>query len=441
MSESERIATDKPKGRPRIYWGWYVVAAAFLTGFVASSAASFTFSVIVVPMSEGMGWTRTQLFLAITIAGWSAGVTAPVFGRLVDKYGARYIMTSGALLLGLFLLLTSQVRTLWEYYLVFGVGIGLSRPLVQSVGGPAAVVNWFIRKRNRVLPIISFATPASVVMTLPVAFLAENYGWRWSWVLLALTTWTLAVIPAWLFIRRRPEDMGLLPDGDSPQEVPAGSRVGSARPASSQDPVWRLSQVMRTRTFWLITAMINLTGVPGGTIILHMGAFFRDKGFTPAEAASGVFLYGVGAGLGRLFWGVVGEWFNVKQCLAMRAFAYAVVILVFLAAPGVLASYAAVLALGITVGGGQQLDNQVWADYYGRGIAGTILGVESLFGAFFRAGGPLFAAWMFDTFRTYNTAFSLFSGLCVLAGFCMLFANKPIPPDEAASALRANKAS
>ena len=412
--------------RFRIYWGWYVVLAAFLASTVAASASGFVFSVIVKPMTTAMGWTRTEFFLAITIGGIVAGVLSPLTGRLVDRYGARYIMAGGALFLAGSLLLTSQVTNLWQYYLVYGLGLGVSRPLLQSVAGPTAVVNWFVRKRNRVLPILAAASSASALMIFPVTYVIGNYDWRLAWVLLGSVALIFGVFPAWFFIRKRPEDMGLLPYGLTAEEAEAAqSRVEGESSLSELDPGWRLSQVLRMKAFWLISANFVLTGVPGGTIILHMGAFFSDKGFSPAAAATGVFLYASGAGVARVLWGVLGEWFSVKRLITALSFAYSLGILGLLAAPGQLSSYVAVVTLGMIVGGSMQLHSQAWADYFGRGIVGSILGVQLVISTISTGGGPIFAAWMFDAFGNYNSAFSIFSGLCVVAGFAMAFARKP----------------
>src|SRR5690606_5884557 len=123
------------------------------------------------------------------------------------------------------------------------------------------------------------------------AWVTEHYGWRMVWAILGIACFTLAPL-AWFTIRRRPEDVGLLPDGDTPQDLARRASNESPGGAPHQDAPWTVRQALRTRAFWLMTAGFLLTSMPSSAIFINISGFVQTFGYTAIDGAWIVSIYG-----------------------------------------------------------------------------------------------------------------------------------------------------
>ena len=187
---------------------------AFLCLFIASGTTGFAFSVFLPSMSAELGWPRSQLVLATSMAWITASFVGPWFGKLIDRHGARVIVAIGMVVLTVAVAGSGLVTELWQFYLCFSVLGGIGRSIVQNVSPSAMVANWFLRRRTTAFSFAALGPPASsLVYPGIVAWMVLELGWRNAWVLLGLSALVMGVPTALFIIRRRPEDMGLLPDG------------------------------------------------------------------------------------------------------------------------------------------------------------------------------------------------------------------------------------
>ncbi len=414
--------------RRRFFYGWWIAATAFLGLFVSAGASSWAFSIIAKPMSEDLSWTRSQTFLVVTVSGVVGGLTSPLIGRLVDRHGAKTIIVISSIVSGMLLVLCGWVTSLWQLIAIFGIGRGIVSPGLGGIAPNAAVANWFVRKRGRVFATLSTGVAISGMVFPPlVTWIIAISNWRVAWIALGIITVVLVAPIAWYFMRRRPEDMGLKPDGEEPKEESV--KPGAAPVNSMLQPMeeFTAKEALRTRTFWLLTIAFALTGVPAMTIFLHLPLYFTDQGISAATAAGLTSLYAFGAFMARGVWGVFGERVSIQTLLVSQALLYAISIILFtlVGTDSLLLLYVPMLLLGIAAGGGMQLDNQAWADYYGRREIGTIMGYWNFFRVGFSSGGPLFAAWMFDLLGSYTVTFGIFAVFCLLAGIVLIFAKPP----------------
>ena len=214
--------------RTPFFYGWWIVMISFLANFMNDGIGYWTFGLFIVPMSEAFGWTRTMTTGAFTLWLVVGGLVSPVIGPLVDKHGARVIMAIGASICAVAAIAISQINALWQFYLLYGVVVGGSVPCFAGFILDTTIAKWFIRKRGRATAIAVMGYSASGIVLVPVLRLfMSRFGWQMSWSALGVLTGVLIIPLALLFMRRRPEDSGLLPDGGKaePEQVKARQHV------------------------------------------------------------------------------------------------------------------------------------------------------------------------------------------------------------------------
>ena len=202
--------------RPRLYYGWVIVAVALVMNIAASPTNAVAFSFFVAPMSDDLGWSRGTLALGLTFRLGVAGITAPIVGVLVDRIGARLLGTAAGLVAGVSLVGLAFVHDLWLYYLLFAIS-GLS-----GFGGPAGqllttvpVAKWFQAKRGRAMAIATIGMPLGTALYIPLLqAIIGGYDWRLAWIVSGLLVLVLAVPACAFLMRKDPESVGLTTDGE-----------------------------------------------------------------------------------------------------------------------------------------------------------------------------------------------------------------------------------
>src|SRR5581483_11259009 len=200
-------------------------------------------SIMLKPITDEFGWSRTATTGAITLGTILAGLVAPLFGRLADRYGPRLLMTAGALLLGGSYLALAHLGELWQFYAVYVTARGLTTPMLTGVVPMTAATNWFRRMRGRALGFVAMSTPlGGAVLAFSGQLIIESASWQTVFLVFAALTLTLLVAPAAALLRRTPEEMGLLPDGaPSLAAMEDAATAAAARPELS----WTLSEALR----------------------------------------------------------------------------------------------------------------------------------------------------------------------------------------------------
>jgi OFA family oxalate/formate antiporter-like MFS transporter len=407
-----------------LYRGWWVVFTAFLTQFNATGASGWVFGVLILPMQEDTGWSRSAIVGVLTLERLVGGAFGAWLGPLVDRHGARVLMTASALLAAACLFTLTLVNAPWQPYVVWAV-FGLSLPGLSTLAPVAAVSAWFVRRRARAIMLYTFGGATAGLVLAPImASVAGEWGWRAVWAVMGCMLCAVAPI-AWLAIRRRPEDLGLSPDGDTaaqsegaPYPRPEGRGVG---PDDSSTPSWTAHEVVRSASFWLLTLGFALTMLPASSIFIHMTAYIQSKGFSLEQGAAAVSIYGFGAVSGRFVWGFTVGRAGVRRALVLWGFAYGVSTIVYALPASLPGLYAATIFLGVTVGGSLQFRAQTFPDYFGRHIVGTLVGYSSAVGTVAGAVAPLLVAFAFDLTDSYTAIFVTFGICCIVAsaGFAL----------------------
>lgn len=382
------------------------------------------FGVLILPMQHDLGWSRSTIVGVLTLEKVSGGIFAVWLGPRLDRYGARLIMTCSALFAGCCLFGIAMAQTPAQFYLLWAL-MGLAAPGLMTLGPIVAISNWFVRKRAQAIMFATFGAAASALVLAPMmAAVAEAQGWRLAWVLMGILMWALAPL-CWFVVRRRPEDVGLEPDGG--RELQPAAPARSVHPDAAADTAWTVSKALRSRSFWLLSLGFMLTTLPASSIYIHMSSFVQSRGFSVEAGAAAVSVYGIGVLAGRFIWGVAAGRFGLHRTLVAYAFLYGLSILLFSRPTALWAIYATTVLLGIAIAGAQQLRAQAYPDYFGRRIVGTLLGYATIIATCTSASAPLLVAIAFDRTGSYVGVFSLWGICCIIAGIGFLF-SKPRQP-------------
>ena len=278
-----------------VYYGWVIVAVAWLANMVAATMNPVVFSIFIDPMRDELGLSLSGMAWAISIRMLTGGAAAPLMGRLIDSYGARWLGFFGGLISGGVLLSLYFVDNIWLIYALFAVS-GISG--FGTFGGQlltiVPVANWFVAKRGRATSIAATGLGAGTAIGVPLGlFLINTAGWRWAWVVFGLAIWVV-ILPGYAFLmRRRPEDLGLLPDGRQPQpEAAAGQAADSgAAPApapQAEEVNWTLGQAMRTPVLWFILLALTVYMFSSSGVLFLRVPYWNDLGVAAEHIALGV---------------------------------------------------------------------------------------------------------------------------------------------------------
>ena len=416
-----------------------------LGAFAATSIAGVVLGGIQGFIFEDTGWSRSTIGLAAGAGVWTSGVVAPVVGRLVDRHGARKLMPVGTLVIGICLIPMIWVGSLWQFFLIAIVARAISQPLLIGVVPRALAVNFFRRRRNFALALTGTFRPISGAITIQLFSLAAvAYGWRTTFQLLGIFSLILT-IPMALLIRRSPEDMGLLPDGDIVQTPgtplgpshasPASGRAGRSRSVTLREAPeedWAASEVLKTRTFWLI-AVATFLGILGGNgIAFNMVPYLHETANLPIAQAVGVLSLSTSLALADLVWGYLADKVSPRKLMVVGFLASMGLIVFLFTVRSVYTAYLFGALWGVSHGGIGVLVTILLARYYGRASFGTINGVMRPFEASGLALGQILGGVIYDLTGSYQGLFVGSFGLYLLSMVLILMAGQPVRPREAA---------
>ena len=417
-------APARPGGR--IYYGWYIVAAALATNGMSACLQGYSTGVFFVPMTDDLGWTRTEFIVALTISQFVMAIVGALIGGLIDRHGGRMLMLSGAVVTSAALLATAEVDELWQWLVLRGVaqavGVGLGGLLVANV----VLSKWFVRYRGRALGIavtgLSLAGVLTPTLLTPVV---DDYGWRTGWRVLAVAT-ALLMISAALVMRRQPEDHGLLPDGRAAEDPASGEEAERAR--LDYDTSLTRRQAIHSTSLWLLIAAFGLGGLSFTALGAQTIPFLTDSGFSRTTAAGMLSLFALPGLLTRAFWGVLAERIQ-PRLLAAAAFlatAAAMAIIIPAARSGSTPLVAlGFLTFGCGIAGFVPIQEVIWASFFGRRYLGGVRGVAMPFQLVFSAAGPFVVSLYFDAFASYDGVFAALA-LCSLLATALVLA-APMP--------------
>lgn len=414
---------------------------AFLSLFVGAGTAGFSFSLFLPAMTEELHSPRSVLVFATSLGWITASLASPWVGRLVDQRGARMILTVGMVSTAVYLAACGLVQNPWQFYFTFGVLGGLTRSVLQNVAPSAMVANWFLRRRTLAFSLAALAPPASSLIIPPVlAWMIVEHGWRNAWFMLAVLP-VLAILPVAWFVRRRPEDMGLRPDGDPPTAVapvPAATAGTAAppRPTRPAEEEWTLSEVIHSPAFWCLALGVALIQLTPQTVVVFLFSYFHDQGMSEAVSAGTISMLSLVQVSSRLFfWGpAIAKLGGVQRVTLLWG---ALMLGGDLALNGghtELTAYLFSAVLGLAMGGNLVIQLQIWPEYFGRKAVGAITGTAQIFMGVASAGGPVLGAAVLDATGSYMLLFLVLAACAFVGVVLLVLVGRPRRPARQAVA-------
>ncbi len=401
MSRLKKIIDWHPN--PPFYYGWLLLGTAALGAFIGTGVAQTVLGGVQDLIAVDMGWDRTTIAFAATAGTWISGLTMPFIGRLADRYGPRYMMVIAALMVGFGYIALSNVSSLWQFFVIYILLRSVAGPNLQNVVPRTVAVNFFRRRRNLALGITAQNRIVTESINIQIITLVSNYlDWRAAYRILGFVALPL-VIPLFIVMRKRPEDIGLLPDGDkSPPPEQASGGEGAAR---NTDFDWRMREAIALPTFWFIVGAEFLAVTTTGAIGFQIVPFLSDAGMTPTIAASALSISIFLGGLSVPLWGYISDKFSVKK-LAITALSLILVPTVLLLLVDPLAyGFPVVMFWGILAGGLNIVGSMMLSNYFGRTSFGALNGLTGPFRTAAMGLGPSLGALLFNVTGGYQAIF------------------------------------
>ncbi len=396
---------------PKIFYGWWIVAAGTLT-YALGYGARYGFAVIFPSLVEEFGWSRDTTATVLSSHMLVYGLVAPVVGAVVDRLGARFTMGLGALILGSGLGLSALGQSPWHFWLSFGVLFGTGLCLVGAVPFAMVLRNWFEKRRGLAFSMLYLGSGGSYAWYPAVAWAVEAWGWRTAFlgegILLAGVILPLLV----LVVRQRPEDRGLSRDGipalPGPEIsiVQRGQKTFHKTQDGQQD--WTLSRAIRARSFWLMClATFSLWGLMQHILMAHNVAFAVDLGI-PRMRVSGILSLVGAAYLGGALLAPVSDRIGRETTITLAALAGSSGILALILmkeASQEWLLYFHALAFGFGNGLGSPTIAAAVTDIFQGPKVGPVIGFIWLCFALGGCLGPWLGGWVFELTGEYSWAF------------------------------------
>ncbi|MGI9508084.1 MAG: MFS transporter, partial [Geminicoccaceae bacterium] len=246
----EKFALDVNK---RFFYGWVMVVVAMAGYFASGPGQSHIFSVFILPLSTDLGLDQTEISLAYALATLAAAFGLPYIGKLIDRYGMRQVVLITTTLLGFAAIAFGRVQGLIMLGLLFGALRFLGQGTLM-LSSSNLVAQWFSKKRGFAASLMALGFSESVALHPPLAqWLIDQVGWRDAWLWLGIATWVLYLPLVFFLVQNKPEDIGLLPDGDSPGGTAAAADEAGGKPKEAEIGLTS-GEALRTPAFW-ITAL------------------------------------------------------------------------------------------------------------------------------------------------------------------------------------------
>lgn len=417
--------------KSRLFHGWKVVAAASLQGMFGNGAISSGFPIFFEPVRQSLGISYTSMSVIFSMGRAEGGMGGPLVGWMVDRFGGRPMILFGGVTAGIGMILLSRATTYWQFLLLFVgvISVGKTAGLGQTL--MATVNQWFVRRKALAMSTLmtSFAGGGAIIVPL-LSLGISSIGWRdtllFTGIFIALLTLPVAAV-----IRSRPEDMGLLPDGD---ELPASAEPSRRRKVSELAPGdFTVRQATRTSAFWFMLMGLVMRVSATNAIIIHLFPILEGEGIEGGRAAlfvSAMFFMAIPLRFGL---GVAGGHISPRKLLfvGMNSAGLGLLGLRLIDGwPGLL-----IFIVGMAIVEGISSVNWIMlGDYFGRSRFASLMGFMSVFHNIGLVISPIYSGWIRDQTGAYDLVLVTFIPIFMVGGLAFALARKPTPPEASVPA-------
>jgi predicted MFS family arabinose efflux permease len=404
---------------PRIFYGWYIVAAAVLIQLYIGGVVNFGFTAVFDPLSEEFGWSSAQISLAASLRGLEVGLLSAAVGLLLDRWGPRKLLIAGTLLIFLGYLILSGVSSLGMFYAAFAL-IALGMSACTGIVLLTAVNHWFRRRAGLTTGIVASGFGLGGLIVPVVTGLIDTFEWRTAMLVIGIGMLVIC-LPLSLFVRHKPEAYGYLPDGDAAVEAPREAKTAGVQAADTEVnvPVW---EALKDRAFWHISLSSMCHSFVVGAVVTHIMPYLGSVGISRSTAALVALVLPVASIAGRLSSGWLSNIMGnravyagsfVSFTVGMFLFAYTGEARLWLIVPFVVA---------FSSGWGFSVTSRITLlrESFGRASFGAVLGFNSTIMMIGNVSGAPIAGWTYDRFGSYQGAWLVF-GAITLVGMMLAF--------------------
>ncbi|MDZ4718413.1 MAG: MFS transporter [Roseiflexaceae bacterium] len=363
----------------RFYYGWVIVLTLSLTQLTSWGVVYYGFGVLMPAISADLGWSRTILTGGFSLALLASGIVAVPIGHWIDQHGTRRLMTIGSIAATLLLLAWSQISSVVGFYVVM-IGLGLAMAAILYEPAFAAITIWFRRDRSRALAVLTFFGGLASLIYIPlIERLVALSGWRMALVQLTVIVGCITILPHAVLLRRRPQDLGLLPDGDSSSvlHVPIATEL---LPAPN---VWR------SGSFWWLASAFSLTTLVITTLNVHIVAYLLEQGYPSSFAALAAGMHGLMSVSGRLTLAPLGGRLTLRWLTVLLFVMQAIAVVVLLLVPSQAGVLLYVAIFGLGAGAATPVRAALVAERYGSSAYGRINGSLTMLATWARVIAPV----------------------------------------------------
>lgn len=416
--------------KSRIFYGWWIVAGAFGIQVLQTGLLHQSFGTYATLLRDEFRWSSTAISIAFALQSIESGVLGPVQGWMIGRFGPRTVMRFGVITFGLGFMLFSQLDSLLTFYIAFVMtAIGASMAGFMSI--TTTIINWFERKRTLAMGLMQTGMSVGGLLVPLVAWSLMTYGWRttafMSGVIVIVTGLPLAQL-----MKGRPEDYGLLPDGDTEEDQDTSDTSGAERVTPrvrSARPSFTTREALRTPAFWLISVGHSVALLVVSALSVHLVLHLHDDlNYSLKDAASVVALMTTVMMFGRIAGGFLGDRFEKRKIAALAMFGHAAAMLALAWGHSFLLVAFFAVAQGLAWGVRGPLMQAMRADYFGRASFATIMGFSSMIIMVGTVSGPLLAGLMADHYGNYEYGFTVIAILAALGSILFILARPPEPP-------------
>ncbi len=378
--------------------GWVIVASLFTNLLLVFGAGFFTAGIFFSPLLKEFNWSRAQLSSVTAALQATLGISAPLWGWILDRIEARWLMASGAALVAIAFLAASRIESftpLFICYVAVGLGLGASGLLPSSL----VVANWFRRRRGIAMGIAMAGTSVGgSVMTMAAHWAIAHYGWRAGYVLLAAPMLLVAVPVILLKVQTHPPDRQPVSVTASRAALP-GLEIGPA---------------LRTRSFWMVFIIQLCFGYFAVAIVVHMPPYLMGLGYGPGIAALSLSLVLVCSSVGKLVMGTIADRTSGRVAVTINFAITAIGFAMFLGArsPAILA--ASIPIFGLAIGAPIALVPLLTAECLGLKRFGSIVGLTNIAYTIGAGLGPVLSGHIYDVTHSYAEAFIVFALMALI---------------------------
>jgi len=397
----------------RFFYGWVIVAVAACLGFLGTGFYSYSRGVFLPHLAEEIGeGSRFAIAMGFSVAGITTALLAPFVGRILDRHSPRRIILTGIFAVTVAYLLLAGAQTLWQYFLIVGIGMGIGMAGMGGLAWHRSVISWFDHWRGRAIAIaVMGASLAGIMMPPLVTVLVEELGWRGGFVVFAAITGGTLLPLVWFLMKDRPEDIGEVRDGHRYALRHARDLVEDPDDAR----VWHWKEMIRTPAFWAIALIFGSMTCVYSAVMLHLFGHLLDIGVAAESAALVLSATALFSALGKPVVGWMSDYFGARITIWMALTLQGIALFLFAGADSLLTALLAACTYGFGYSGMSPLRTFAISTAMGSASFGAASGVMRIVELPLVISASPLAGFIYDATGSYRIAFLILCGLMAVA--------------------------